>query len=136
MAAPSNLTQTFDESEDEDNDFNPQPVGDSDEEKDRKDGKDNSPAKPSRSSSTPGAQLKEDSETVGTANGRIPASDRRVEQTQDEVDEDADGETDDEGGKYGRRNLNGGLEDDDDDDEEEEDDEDEDAVSVGPSSPY
>jgi hypothetical protein len=142
MAAPSFLNQTFDESEEENNDFNSQPGADSDDEKATRFNADEAPPKHSRSSSAPRAQSKESFEDEGRVNGRDASRDRRAKPVEDEADEDADGATDGDNNNNNNNNgeddegggedLNGDRDDDEDEEDEDEDDEDdEEAVSVG-----
>lgn len=121
MASPNFLNQPFDESEEENHDFNPPPGADSEDEKDaRFNGDDEGLAKHSRSGSAPRAQPKEGLDDEGKVNGRDTSRDGRGRPMKDGADEDADGEMDGDNG-----------EDDEDEEEEEDDDDDEEAVSVG-----
>jgi transcription elongation factor SPT5 len=130
MAAPNFANQTFDESEEEDDDFNPQPVGASDDEIEDVENSNEVPPKPSRPNSAPRARSNNESDDEAQVNGRDVLEERRNGRAKDgeDVDEeiDRDNGEDDEGEG---EDLNGGL--DDDDEDEEDDDEDEEAVSVG-----
>ncbi len=130
MAAQTFANQTFDESEDEDDDFNPQPIDASDDENEGVEDANEEPQKPSRSSSAPRVRPKDESEDEGKMNRRnIPKdqSNGRRKEADKGIDEELDGENGEEDEGEGE-DLNGGL---DDDEEDEDEDEDEEAVSVG-----
>ena len=133
MAASTVLNQTFDESGEEDDDFNPQPVGASDDENDGVDGGGETQGKSPRQSSALRVGPKDVSDDEGRVNGLDRSRERRNGRTKNDRGEggrkslDEDNGEDDEGEV---ENLNDGLDEDDEDDDEDED-EDEEAVSVG-----
>jgi hypothetical protein len=120
------LSQNFADEEDDEEEFNPAPAGDSDAEDagsgdDKSDGADHRPETIREKSKTPGVSRQEANgdESPARANGR-PARDEEEEEEEDNGEDD-EGEGED---------LNG----DDDEEDEEDEDEDDDIATVSPMS--
>lgn len=135
MAPSTVLNQTFGESEEEDDDFNPQPVGASDDENDGVEGGSERQEKPLEQNSAPKVRPKDVSDDEGRVSGLERSRERSNGRPKDNLGEGGHkgvGEDNGEDDEGEGENLHDGLdEDEEDDDEDEDEDEDEEAVSVG-----
>lgn len=128
MSAPNFLSQNFDDSEEEDDNFNPQPVGGSDDGNGAGENEEEAPSKPARPSSAQIVRRQDESDEESKVNGDDTSRGRRNGTAKDRAVEDVDRDVDPHNGEDEERedeDLNGGLDDDGEEDEDEE------AVSVG-----